>query len=119
MGGQAAASKAKKQRTETALVKKLRSRAPEDTQYGTDTAAASEEEKAGTLQEDVDDSQEPSDASIGSPLWMGVSRVSRLPLALQVTAVSASPVGLSSSLELIHSSLESSARDKTAHGIQT
>lgn len=68
------------------MVKKLRSRAPEDTQEGIDTAAASEEEKAGTLQEDVDDSQEPSDAPIGIPSSRPVSTVSRLTLVLQVSA---------------------------------
>ncbi|KAK9822328.1 hypothetical protein WJX74_008109 [Apatococcus lobatus] len=61
---QPAAAKSKKQRAETAMVKKLRSRAPEDQPEGTDASTAPAEEKAGTIQEDEDDFQEPADAPI-------------------------------------------------------
>lgn len=48
------------------MVKRLRSRAPEDPQEVADSSVLLEEEKAGTSQEDADDSLEPSDAPIGT-----------------------------------------------------
>ena len=47
------------------MIKKLRSRAPGDIQDDTDAGAASDTEKAGTPEEDADDSEEPSAAPIG------------------------------------------------------